>query len=109
VSSAPPLLPLPPSPSGSRDIESKKVLQNGYRNIDSAHRFNDQASDLEKTAERLISLDEATIVKRYATRTGATTINPNAYSLARWRWNWAIRRVLDLGKIYVTMNYIFGG
>jgi hypothetical protein len=109
VSVSPSPCPLSSVLTKNRNIQSKRTLQNGYRRIDSAHRFNDKASQFEHSAEQLLSLDEETIVKRYASRTGATTINPNAFSLARWRWNWAIRRVLDLGKIYVTMNVIFGG
>lgn len=92
-----------------RNIKTGSKIRHSKRYIESAGHHNERASRYENTAEELLNIDEDAIRRRYASRTGSITINPNAYSIARWRWNWAIRRILDLGKIYVTMNQMFGG
>eukprot|EP00602_Paraphysomonas_sp_CaronLab_P003675 CAMPEP_0185032252 /NCGR_PEP_ID=MMETSP1103-20130426/20202_1 /TAXON_ID=36769 /ORGANISM="Paraphysomonas bandaiensis, Strain Caron Lab Isolate" /LENGTH=564 /DNA_ID=CAMNT_0027568081 /DNA_START=34 /DNA_END=1728 /DNA_ORIENTATION=- len=37
------------------------------------------------------------------------TVNPRVYSQARWRWIWAIKKVISLNRISYSMQSIFGG
>mmetsp|Transcript_3981 Transcript_3981/g.6213 ORF Transcript_3981/g.6213 Transcript_3981/m.6213 type:complete len:530 (+) Transcript_3981:49-1638(+) len=70
-------------------------------NVTDAQKF--QHAAVEATGSAMRRLNEAA---KYKTD---TTVNPSQYSPVRWRWIWAIDKVITLNKINLAVGSMFGG
>ena len=70
----------------------------------------DKAADYDVEADKWIKASQVPLdFKAIMKYTNDSSLNPNSFSAARWRWIWAIEKVISMNRISATMQIFFGG